>query len=49
MAIFAGGLAAIAPGRTGIIAKVAFRALIAATPSPSTFYLTCLKNQTRGN
>jgi CNT family concentrative nucleoside transporter len=31
MAIFAGGLAAIAPGRTGIIAKVAFRALIAAT------------------
>lgn len=31
VAIFAGGLAALAPGRTGIIAKVAFRALIAAT------------------
>jgi len=31
MAIFAGGLSALAPGKTGIIAKVAFRALIAAT------------------
>ena len=31
MAIFAGGLAALAPGKTGVIAKVAFRALIAAT------------------
>ena len=31
MGIFAGGLAALAPGRTGVIAKVALRALIAAT------------------
>jgi CNT family concentrative nucleoside transporter len=31
MAIFAGGLSALASGRTGVIAKVAFRALIAAT------------------
>lgn len=31
VAIYAGGLAALAPGKTGTIAKVAFRALIAAT------------------
>jgi CNT family concentrative nucleoside transporter len=31
MGIYAGGLAALAPGRTGVIAKVALRALIAAT------------------
>jgi CNT family concentrative nucleoside transporter len=31
MGIYAGGIAALAPGRTDIIAKVALRALIAAT------------------
>ncbi|MBN1391581.1 MAG: hypothetical protein JW947_02130 [Sedimentisphaerales bacterium] len=31
MAIFAGGLSALVPGRVGVIAKVALRALIAAT------------------